>query len=62
MKTDEQIVKEKWPDAYWAGVQGSFRIWSTRSKRKKQPPECLGTGVTLADAWSDAARRIQEGE
>jgi hypothetical protein len=59
--TAEQQVMKQHPEAYWAGVQGSFRIWKSTPQRGSCGLLCIGTGKTLDDAWDDALRRIKAG-
>ena len=63
--TDEEIVKQKWPDALALADEG---LWSIRT------PTAFGNRMvelmplddddpefpTEAEAWADAAKRIQE--
>lgn len=59
--TDQEVVKQKWPDAciMHAGIHDRWNIYTS-------PPFAPGAGFIIGyaidrhDAWADAARRIQE--
>lgn len=63
--TDEERVKAKWPDAY-ANYKPMIASWvisyEVRDSQIMGHEEDLGFGSTEAEAWSDAARRIEEGK
>ncbi len=60
--TDEEIVKQKWPDA-WCSTTGSQNggPFYCIMKPHRKPVENIGEWCrSEAGAWADAAKRIQE--
>lgn len=58
--TAEQVVKQKYPNAYvqWSFSQYAYVVWSTNDPSEKN----LGSGSKRYEAWADAAKRITERE
>ena len=59
-RTDEQVVKEKRPDA-WADPY-TWDIWSApwTDRESVSRSKWLGHGITERAAWHDAAERIRK--
>lgn len=55
--TDEQRVKEKWPDALAYQWKNGWGICN-HAAESKDFDLCMGAGLTVTQAWADAAKRI----
>ncbi len=57
MSKDEQVVRERWPDAF--AHRGVYQWQIHDSQRPNR--DHLGYGATKAEAWADAAKRLEGG-
>ena len=59
--TEEEAVKQKWPDAYLAG---SYSLAGPRRDTfdviVRSTGKTIGFGSTRKKAWADAAKRMQD--
>ena len=57
-QTDEQKVRAKCPDARVLPVPGHG--WFVFCTRQVRVEDFVGSGTAEAEAWADAARRVEE--
>lgn len=62
-RTDEQVVKEKWPEAQCQWTSRGWRVWAGNiDDGIIELGRTTSAHVPEAAAWADAARRIRAEE